>query len=648
MSNNTEARIVLTAQDNTRAAFESAKAGFGNLTAAGDKFASSAGMLLGAGGVAGLTGLVALGVQISKDIDAFNDLADTTGASVENISALDRIARETGGSIDTISGSLVKFNKALSDAKPDNEQGTVFKRLGLDVAELKALDPAEALLKTAQAFQAFKIDGDLARDAQTLFGKSIAEVAPFLKDLAEAGHLSATVTKEQAEEAEKFNKELYKLKANTVDMHRAFVSDLVTGLNASFKAFRETREESNLFYSSLVAIQTLLGGDARHQQDKKLTEDTEALLFAENALLAQRAQGYAEDSRVIKNTKEKIASLKAEIAVTQDARKAYEKLQAVAAPDEKPSIGPAPDTTKKKKGPALDLTNKGILSYLDSLQKTVDKTQNLTAVESALLELRRNGTGVSLNTAADIIRLAEQIDKEKELSEELKLRRAEATAAGDAVNKANEKYQGRLESLLGATPTAEFNRRQEDLAILQNELEAGRIQTEQYAEAVAARFGLIGEEVKKTKSFAEDMGLAFNSAFEDAILSGKGLSDVLVALGRDIERIILRKTITEPVGNWVTSKITSLFGFADGGDPPVGTPYLVGERGPELRIDKSPGTIIPNHRLAGLGGATYNINNYMTVGNVASSDEVDRKMHAATLKAVGVIRRSVAYGGANG
>ncbi len=44
--------------------------------------------------------------------------------------------------------------------------------------------------------------------------------------------------------------------------------------------------------------------------------------------------------------------------------------------------------------------------------------------------------------------------------------------------------------------------------------------------------------------------------------------------------------------------------FADGGEPPVGKMSLVGERGPELFIPKSAGTIIPNHMLgSGSGGA---------------------------------------------
>jgi lambda family phage tail tape measure protein len=51
-------------------------------------------------------------------------------------------------------------------------------------------------------------------------------------------------------------------------------------------------------------------------------------------------------------------------------------------------------------------------------------------------------------------------------------------------------------------------------------------------------------------------------------------------------------------------------GFADGGSPPVGVASLVGERGPELFIPKTAGTIIPNNSLASAmgGGQTINYN----------------------------------------
>jgi hypothetical protein len=62
-----------------------------------------------------------------------------------------------------------------------------------------------------------------------------------------------------------------------------------------------------------------------------------------------------------------------------------------------------------------------------------------------------------------------------------------------------------------------------------------------------------------------------------------------------------------------------IFGFADGGDPPLGRPSWVGERGPELFIPKTAGTIIPNHALrafAATGNLSLNGGNRQTFGDI--------------------------------
>jgi hypothetical protein len=44
--------------------------------------------------------------------------------------------------------------------------------------------------------------------------------------------------------------------------------------------------------------------------------------------------------------------------------------------------------------------------------------------------------------------------------------------------------------------------------------------------------------------------------------------------------------------------------FADGGSPPVGRASIVGEKGPELFVPKTAGTIIPNRDLGGSSTVT--------------------------------------------
>jgi len=60
--------------------------------------------------------------------------------------------------------------------------------------------------------------------------------------------------------------------------------------------------------------------------------------------------------------------------------------------------------------------------------------------------------------------------------------------------------------------------------------------------------------------------------------------------------------------------ISPLLGFANGGRPPVGKASIVGERGPEIFVPTSSGTIIPNNMIGGGGGVT----NMVTVNVDAS------------------------------
>ncbi len=64
--------------------------------------------------------------------------------------------------------------------------------------------------------------------------------------------------------------------------------------------------------------------------------------------------------------------------------------------------------------------------------------------------------------------------------------------------------------------------------------------------------------------------------------------------------------------------------FANGGRPPVGRPSLVGERGPELFVPNSAGTIIPNHALG--GGTTVVVNVDASGSSVQGDEEQGREL----------------------
>jgi len=68
-------------------------------------------------------------------------------------------------------------------------------------------------------------------------------------------------------------------------------------------------------------------------------------------------------------------------------------------------------------------------------------------------------------------------------------------------------------------------------------------------------------------------------------------------------------------------ELAGSLGFANGGDPPVGKASWVGERGPEIFVPRTAGTIIPNHALAGMGGGGQTVNyNGPYIANMSAID----------------------------
>ena len=143
--------------------------------------------------------------------------------------------------------------------------------------------------------------------------------------------------------------------------------------------------------------------------------------------------------------------------------------------------------------------------------------------------------------------------------------------------------------------------------------------TQDLIELENKRYELQKKQLIGTKSITRELGLTFTSAFEDAVVSGKKLSDVLNSLAQDMVKLVARKMVTEPMANAVSGILGDIFpsfggAYANGGRPPVGVPSLVGERGPELFVPNTAGTIIPNNQLS-----TGSTNNVSVVVNVSQS-----------------------------
>lgn len=197
----------------------------------------------------------------------------------------------------------------------------------------------------------------------------------------------------------------------------------------------------------------------------------------------------------------------------------------------------------------------------------------------------------------------------------------EATKKGiDAAKKERELYEQWMRSMQDAENTYRLDMIDKRIAAekqaeldYQSWMEQMRDgELEQYLKMQDLKDQRIREANDKLKAYADQLGMAFGNAFENAIVTGKKLSDTLRDLAQDILRLVVRQTITNPMAEAISGSIGRFMGArATGGDVMGGGTYLVGENGPEMFTPRTTGTITPN---GALGGPTVNQTINVTTG----------------------------------
>lgn len=665
-----DTRINISAQNNASRVLADVRRDLGGVGTAAAKLGpvlSSLGVSISAGAAfAWLKG-------INNGIDALNDLRDATGASIENLSALEDIGARTGTSFETVGSTLVKFNAALNAAKPGSDQAAAFKALGLSIADLKAQDPAEALRKTAVALAQFADDGNKARIVQELFGKSLREVAPFLNDLASQGTLVAKITAEQAAAAEKFNQQLFNLQKNATDAGRALVSELLPALNRSLEIITKIKDSGLLFdvlkdaAKGVVGLQRL-SGDAGADINKLIAERTAIEKRLADQEQLRRNTGFKGQDKVSDNLRRELLEIDKLLEISRVRQRA--KVDAIAGDfsdqvsrkflKDRPSLpaglkGAKVDELLPKEEQITPITT-ALERYLDSLDQAIEKTEELTHAQTAerrISEASANGFSQAL---ADRIRQRaaekDQLDKIKEAIKEaaeldaglIAGEQAAQKAAGDRVLA----RQRQLESLLGNTDEARTAKIRENVDILKEAFESGQLAggIDQYRQAVQQLIEDTGKGVEKTKSLVEELGLTFTSAFENAIVGGGKLSEVIKGLGQDILRLTVRKSVTEPLGGLFTNALGSLFSF-DGGGYTGSGPRAGGidGKGGFLSVLHPQESVI-DHSKGGRGAGSVVININQPVGDIATVSLLQRSNEQLVRQIQGALARSQRYDGA--
>lgn len=659
-----------------------------------DTAAKAAGLLRGAlslVGIAGIGGLLAMTRGVVDGIDAFNDLRDATGASIENISALDDVAARTGTSFDTVQTALVKFNGVLKDAKPGSGAEASIKALGLSVKELEGLDPAQALLKTAQALQGFADDGNKARLTQELFGKSLKEVAPFLKDLAEAGRLNAKVTTDQAEQIERFNKSLSELEKNAKDSARRITSDLVPALNEILAIYNQ---------NGLGAAVDEIGNklfDWEGSQSRKIISNIKSDL----ASLKEQAGLVTVD---IFGAKGKLAQeIEAKTSALAAAEAAYYKLtnglagggRGTVNPtfvDVRASVGVVPDGKKdkraRKQAEELTESQRNLASYVKGLEGLLATTEKLSEKQKALDFLKGLGkTGDIAQVRQLVLGQAELVDglrAQEEAHKDIAEARKRADAYIDTLRQEQQALEEsnktlsdhvaeiglttaalndlRLKRLDDAIATQEQaaaqlnlqNSSQEEIDVMQRKIELLKQQRDLTRKGQVAQASADSktEQEKAAKDFADTLRNDLKGAFSAALRDTSG--EPLQAFGDAIANVIYSRAATSLAetligaagGTGSGSLLSSLFSFDGGGYTGTGARAggLDGKGGFMAMLHPNE-TVLDHSRGQGAAQPITVVQNF-TVGDVASVSLVRQAVAGSERRIAAAMGRSMNYGGA--
>ncbi|MBB1599476.1 phage tail tape measure C-terminal domain-containing protein [Variovorax sp. UMC13] len=203
-------------------------------TQIGDKLRSGfistakAALQLGAALTAAGVGGAVLFNKVADSIAKYQDLADKTGETAANIASLQTAADLSGTSLDTVASASVRLTSAL--AKTDDESKLVakgIKALGLNFDEFKKLAPAQQLDAVAKSMSEFANGSEKTAAAVAIFGKSGAELIPFLNDLADGGERQLRLTDEQIKAADDYTKAQARLKSEISQLAQVIVAESI-------------------------------------------------------------------------------------------------------------------------------------------------------------------------------------------------------------------------------------------------------------------------------------------------------------------------------------------------------------------------------------------------------------------------------------
>lgn len=269
MATQGQARIVLSADDQTKGAFASVGRNFTALTAQ----ASGIKGHFTAVASAVFTAFAAIGaLHIVNQLDELNDLSKKTGIAAVTLGGIGFAAKQAGGDLQSASLATGKLNRSLAEAAAGGTKAAEpFKLLGISVTDAtgKTKSAGQALIELATAFQGMEDGPEKVALAVRIFGKAGADMIPLLneggaslqKNIAYYERYSK-VTPEAVAAADEFNDTLTKLRLLTGSAGTEIVSRFLPVFQAIVEQFIESKEKGGFVVEIIDAISVAFKGVA--------------------------------------------------------------------------------------------------------------------------------------------------------------------------------------------------------------------------------------------------------------------------------------------------------------------------------------------------------------------------------------------------
>jgi hypothetical protein len=597
----------------------------------------------------------ALGVYFSADMftswvkgaidaaDALFDLSERTGIATDSLSKLQYAAKLSDVSAEEFGTNLIKLNRSIAEAaRGTGEAEKAFQAMGIAVKDASGnIRSTEQILgEIADKFAQYADGANKTALATALFGRSGAAMITFLNNgregLAAMGRelerLGGVVMPDAARRANEFNDNLERIRASTSAVGLEIGNALLPYLNELANQFLLARKQGLSFLDMLSLGLTEPFGNIQETIASIDREYKKLLATGEQDTLF--AKSLARQGAYLKELAQIQALARANGDMSDQISRRLES-EARAAKRTGKTDAPALIEDKKEK-PAV---NEEVIRLLERQALAAQKLA-MSDEELAVAEIFLAGASVQQLEASQ--RLADALTKQRIEQEDLK---TQTEAALDLYREYKTLYEET------ASPVQKLADEEARLLNLRERLIAAGYEVKAVEEMIAeARMNAYdrlfpsetADQLAQLRDIAQQFSAAIGTAFEDAIISGNNLRDVLKSLEQDIIRIVTRQLVTKPLEKSITGIIdsvlsssggapasignifSSIFGArAEGGPVMGGKTYLVGEQGPELFVPKSAGTIIPNDTaVRPMSSSVTNIN--IKVNGVSGADDLRR------------------------